>query len=340
MEKNFKRLSLALVALGLSASAFADTGVVIPSQEGGFKIGIDALYLRATNSDLDYATSFAFPVVNTASTLNAAADPNFNWGFYAQVGYLFPCTGNDITLGYTYLRNNESNSIVTAPPAPNRFISLTPFGGLNLGLVGFFSAANVKAEFDLNAVDLDMGQRFTTDGYDMRMFAGLRYASINHTLSSNGVNGIVILTNSGTQKFTSDYQGVGPRIGMDGRYCLQSGFGLDANFSTALLVGNIDAKYDASSVVILATPNARYQANSGSRTRVVPVLEAKLGADYVYISDNCSKSSLMFEAGYQVTNYFNAIDHVRLVNGFTVISQNSTSDVAFDGPYLGVKYYA
>jgi hypothetical protein len=348
MEKSFKRLSLALLALGLSAPAFADSAVVVPSQQGGFKIGIDALYLRATNSDLDYASSFTSPTANTVNSRNAAVDPSFDWGFYAQVGYLFPCTGNDITLSYTYLRNNDTDSVVAANAVGGFLptVAVPPLSPLGLGLTGIFNAADGKAEFDLNAVDLDFGQRFTTGGYDMRMFAGLRYASINHTLTANAIGDIdlgppiVVTTDRGAQRFTSDYRGIGPRIGVDGRYCLQSGFGLDANFSTALLVGNVDAKYDATSVVAGVTPNARYQANSGSRTRVVPVLEAKLGADYTHIVDRCSKSSLVFEAGYQVTNYFNAVDHARVVNGFTILSQNTTSDVAFDGPYLGVKYYA
>jgi hypothetical protein len=344
MEKSFKCLSLALLALGLSAPAFADSAVVVPSQQGGFKIGVDALYLRATNSDLDYATSAVFPngvviPLTLLNTRNAAVDPSFDWGFYAQVGYLFPCTGNDITLSYTYLRNNDTDSVVRIPTQLPAFsgIFVDPLGA------GVFNAADGKAEFDLNAVDLDLGQRFTTGGYDMRMFAGLRYASINHTLTANGIgilSGQAVTTDSGTQQFTSDYRGIGPRIGVDGRYCLQSGFGLDANFSTALLVGNIDAKYDATAVITGITPNIIYQANSGSRTRVVPVLEAKLGADYTHIVDRCSKSSLVFEAGYQVTNYFNAVDHARVVSGFTILSQNTTSDVAFDGPYLGVKYYA
>ena len=81
MEKNFKRLSLALLALGLSAPAFADSAVVVPSQQGGLKIGVDALYLRASNSDLNYATSFAATVANQTNTRNASVDPSFDWGF-------------------------------------------------------------------------------------------------------------------------------------------------------------------------------------------------------------------------------------------------------------------
>ncbi len=42
-----KRLSLTLAILALSAPAFGNSAVVVPSQHGGFKMGIDALYLRS-----------------------------------------------------------------------------------------------------------------------------------------------------------------------------------------------------------------------------------------------------------------------------------------------------
>lgn len=326
---NIKRLSLALVALGLSAPAFADSTVLVPSQHGGFKIGLDALYLRPTNSDLNYATVIE-PNSNFTGGFqrNAYIDPSYDWGFYAQIGYLFPCTGNDLTLGYTYLRSDETDSVAAGTSGT--------VGVLPLGVI--FGAATGKSEFDLNAVDLEGGQRFTTGAYDMRMFAGLRYANIDHHLQTLAqpllLGGVV-----GTHEFESQFRGLGPRIGVDGRYCLSSGFGVDANLSTALLVSHVDAHYDET--ITSETP-VRFQAKNGSENRLVPVLEAKLGVDYTYIMDCRCKSALAFEAGYQATNYFNAVDRARVVNdaGTAFDYQNTTSDVGFDGIYLGVKYYA
>lgn len=194
-----KRLLWALFALALSTSVFADeysddavseasadNCVMIPMQQGGFKIGVDALYLRPTNSDLDYAAEISFPSNFTGGLENnTAVDPSYDWGFYVQIGYLMSCTGNDITLAYTYLRNNESNSIFVADPfvAGGPVIGVLPVGSVGLPDGGLnFRAASGHADFDLNIVDLEAGQRFTTGSYDMRMFAGLRYANINHEL--------------------------------------------------------------------------------------------------------------------------------------------------------------
>lgn len=121
-----KRLSIALMAVGLSAPALANDAVCVPSQKGGFKISVDPLYLRST----------------PGRNIN---DSNFDWGFFAQVGYLFPCTGNDLTVNYTYVRSGEN-----------------------------------PVSLDLDDVNLEVGQRLTTGAFDMRLFSGVGYGHLNY----------------------------------------------------------------------------------------------------------------------------------------------------------------
>lgn len=362
MEKNLKRLSVALLALGLSAPAFADCCVTVPSQKGGFKVGVDALYLRPTNADLNFATTIAFPTEFPAGfERNHSLEPSYDWGLYAQIGYLFPCTGNDVTVGYTYLRSDENRTLALASPNSTGPVIAIPvlssdvFGaGINFGGVA------AKSRFHLNVVDLEAGQRFTMCAYDMRMFAGLRYANINHKLHTAGVpfSGLTGFndTTIGFTEHKNTFRGIGPRIGVDGRYCLNSGFGIDADLSTSLLIGNVDANLHAARIT---TPTSgpvsvtAFEVRDNSHKRMIPVVEAKLGVDYTYIMDCRCKSSLVFEAGYQATNYFNVVDRPRVADvaftsgvgspvssGFDLVSQQRTTDLAFDGPYFGVKYYA
>ena len=365
MKKNLKCLFVALLALGLTAPAFADDAVLVPSQQGGFKVGIDALYLRPTSAGLDYATLATDPTdfpIGFESNANATINPSYNFGVYAQVGYLFPCTGNDLTLGYTYLSGNSTDSIV-APPLtisgnvaiPNGVVFVLPLTAVSFSSALSFSSAQGKLEYTLNVVDLEAGQRFASGPYDMRMFAGLRYANIDSTLSTlaapftlpPGIFGLVNIFVSQNQEFNSQFRGIGPRVGVDTRYCFGSGFGVDVDVSTALLVGNVNSHYNGSLTSTITTPptTSNFHAENSSRTRVIPVLEAKLGLDYAYTF--CSnRSALIFEVGYQVTNYFNASDHhFNIVspgpfNVGSILSSGGANDVAFDGPYLGVKYYA
>ena len=93
--------------------AFANEEVFVSDDKrSGFRVGIDALYLRPTNSDLFYVTklspiSFIAPVVPSLEE-NFAVEPGYHWGFYAYVGYAFPCTANDLTLAYTYLHSHRA----------------------------------------------------------------------------------------------------------------------------------------------------------------------------------------------------------------------------------------
>lgn len=369
----FKRWFIALVALSSSTFAFAEDWVMVPSQEGGFKVGVDALYLRAANSDLDYATFISFaPNFPAAFERNESIDPGYNWGVYAQIGYLFPCTGNDLTVAYTYVKNSKTGTVAALNPnaTTGPIISVLPLGSVELfgfalfGIGNNFSAAVGKAQFTLNIADLEAGQRFSTEAYDIRMYAGARFANINHSLQTIAFPFPTFVfgpaTNTfvtGIQKYSSKFKGIGPLIGVDGRYCLGCGFGLDANLSTALLAGTVTSSYFANRTlaeagIVLLT--ADLESQNGSRKCLVPVVEGKLGLDYTYILDCQCKSSLVFEAGCQATNFFNVVERPTVLNaeyspfipvppantGTIVVSQGITSDVAYDGIYFGVKYSA
>lgn len=133
---HIKRLSIALLALGLSAPVLSNNVVSVPSQHGGFKVGIDTLYL-------------------SKNAINNENDSNYDWGIYSQIGYLFPSTGNDLTVAYTYLRSDDKESM------------------------------------NVDTVDLEGGQRLTTGAFDMRLFAGLRYTHLIYAFDNADVEGNV-----------------------------------------------------------------------------------------------------------------------------------------------------
>jgi hypothetical protein len=246
-----KHLSVALMAIGLSAPVMADSILSVPSQHGGFKLAVDPLYLR--NS----------PGSNIS-------DSSYDWGVFAQVGYLFPATGNDLTVDYTCLRSGTTESM------------------------------------DLDAADLEIGQRLTSGAFDLRLFSGLRYAHLNYSLDMGN-----------QQPSTSLYHGFGPRMGADARYQLGcSCFGLDTHLNTSLLAGSVSSK------------SAKL---SESMNRVVPELDAKLGVDYTSPVSRTDKSAFVVEVGYQTSNYFSALNS-NVVSG--------SGDANLDGVYAEVKYYS
>lgn len=252
-----KRLSVALIAVGLSAPALANNSVYVPSQKGGFKVAIDPLYLRKND-------------------VSNVGESSYDWGTYAQIGYLFSGTGNDLTVDYTYLRAGD------------------------------------KEALDLDAANLEIGQRLTTGAFDVRLFTGLRYAHLNYSMDASTPGNTLTLTNL--------FHGVGPRMGVDTRYQLGGCFGLDAHVNTALMVGKVNT-----------TAQNNLFGVSASMNRIVPELDAKAGIDYTYPLPGCNKSVIAIELGYQTSNYFNTFntDYIR-----------GSGDANFDGAYLDIKYYA
>jgi hypothetical protein len=251
-----KHLSVALMALGLSAPVLAMpyNVLTVPSQSGGLKVGVDTLYL-STNA------------VTTSS------DSSYDFGFNAQIGYLIPCTGNDISLDYLYFHNDNKDTM------------------------------------NLDTVDLTLGQRLTSGAFDMHFFGGMRYAHTAYSL------------NGDEESIVSKFHGFGPRFGMNTRYQFSnSPFGLDTHINTTLLAGTLSNRYQ----------NEK-ESGSQSMNRIIPQVGAKIGLDYTCPFTNAGKSALTIEVGYQTEHYFKAVDNV-IVSG--------SSDASFDGPYLGIKYYA
>lgn len=255
--QSIKRLSIALIALGLSSPAFADNSLYVPSQHGGFKVAIDPLYVRK----------------NSVSDVN---DSTYDIGGYAQIGYLFPYTGNDLTVDYTYLRSGDKETV------------------------------------DVDAANIQIGQRLTTGVFDVRLFSGIRYAHLNYTLDMS--------TPSAEQSLTSLFHGFGPIMGVDTRYQLGNGFGFDTHLNTSLLVGTVSDKLINTTATI-----------SDSMNRLIPEVDGKLGIDYTVPVSPQNKSAFALEVGYQASNYFHTFN-----SGFV----GGSSDASFDGTYVDIKFYS
>lgn len=250
-----KCLSVALIAVGLSAPVLANESndsLYVPSQHGGFKFAVDPLYLRKNN------------LIN-------GSDSSYDWGTYAQIGYLFPATGNDITVDYTYLRAGDTEKL------------------------------------DLDDVDLELGQRVTTGAMDFRLFSGVRYSHLNYGLDT------------GKESLKNLFHGYGIRMGLDARYQLVNGFGLDTHVNTSLVTGTTTSHLLKDSTLFVSQRNS-----------ILPELNAKFGVDYTYAIPNSNKNAFVVEVGYQANNYFH----------FNTDFVNGSGDTTLDGVYLDVKYFA
>lgn len=340
-----KQFISTLFLLSISLPAFADGGICMANKKSGFNLGINALYLRANTDNLAYGILRTYPNFDNDGTSfdgrNEVIDPTYDWGFRVQVGYWFPCTCYDINLAYTNLNTIDTDS-VRAPEPVDYFLSSVIVAPLtDSQLWGEeFAAASSKVEFNLNVVDLDAGRHTAGNNYDIRLFAGLRYANMNRDIYTIAESLPEESEYTANQQFKSHFKGVGPRIGAQGRYGQCCGLGLDADISAALLIGQLDSHYQGN---INGIDFHRRWTAREAKNCAIPALEAKLGCDYTY-RFGCKRDTLLvIEAGYQASSYLDVINTPNLNNDYdgeyTAVT-STTSNVTFNGPYLGVKYYA
>lgn len=375
-----KRLSITLLALGLSATAFAalpaatDPNLVaVPSLPGGLVLGVTGYYIQPTdsNGDLDYANVNTFSGANSFSSIKNV-EPGYNWAWGANIGYVFPNTGNDVNLSYFQLDSNDTAS--TSNSGLNGVASLASNVSFPFALSGslnpsYANAAVAKAEYDLNQVDLTAGQSFDIGcRLIAHPYAGVRWADLQRKLNTTFTNSSsfgssTTLTQTQTAAFAekSTYQGIGPIAGLDASYYVGYGFGVVGHMDGALLVGSINSSTDETLKQVLTASNGISSVinsvsgaanfSAGSTQRVVPVLDMKLGADYTWVFNDASNSDLTLEAGWMVSDYIDAVDRLQTVtttqNSFSAnpflapiagaaVAGRSTSDVALNGPYVSL----
>lgn len=376
-------VAAAIVGASVGAVAAVSTGaspfqVAVPKLTSGLNFNIEADYFQPTNSDLAYLNVPLEVVQDTSKTPCVtfpshiySLDPNYNFGFTAGIGYVFPCSGNDIHLNWIHFDQSTKEHIDDAK-STDQYLSHV-FKRLD---ADFKVTANSEATFKHDAVDLDVGQ-YLDVGTRMRMrfYGGLRYAQLRKDVDNQvtvtgtlndpkSTHGGIISGASAkvSESYRSKFTGIGPHVGISTNYRLTRCFGISTNFAGSLLVGRSEASATSTSEwQIKSNPVSmpiieKTERAADNTTRVVPAFDAKLGLDYTQ-HFNCGKSTFTVEAGYRVMDYIDALDRLpRLYPELPVefnptsgdVSVNPldrysadqtgvvTSSVGFNGPYIAL----
>lgn len=363
-----KKVSLALVALGLSASAYAGhpaedvmlpptVNVTIPQQQGSWNIGVEALYWQVANGDFHYANTFS---ETTATNGNAslthsrfrthAVDTDHDWGVRGDITYHFPGNGRDVQLIYTHFHDNESDSKYLIEGSDLNALDLDVFSPLDAGaptnpLTDTWDFARGRSDNDYDSIDLVFGQKMDFgQKVTLRAFGGLKYADIDTSdkarFTAEAIDTApdpdVLWTARAESRIASDFEGLGPRAGMDATVRLGGSFAIMGTVGASLLVGDRDQKWD--NYVTVTNENdgsSTTQSNTyriSENTIVVPEMDARIGLNYTHAFS--PDTSLGLEVGFEVTNYWNAKEN-SFVGYFDSMSHDN--DFALHGPYFRVE---
>ncbi len=347
-------MSLPLIGLALSpylSAASSSPERINPccyqEKRCGFFVGINGLYLTSSenNGGLNYQ-SHQFINQNEFISRMKRFDFNYDWNYGLTIGYDIPCSRNRINLSYTHIKTNNQKTTPASPGA----VSIISYIFTNLeasNAINFIS--NVRLAYELDDADLTWSHECCNlmENFSLTPAAGLRYAKIKRDFTAHNTG----FTSSDEElsaldiraHVRSDYDGIGPLVGLDSRYALCKGLGVVSHFASGLLIGTINS-HSALDLNINDSVNANSKFNLPSAQRIITGLEGKLGIDYCYCF--CNKSSLTLEAGYYIIKYFDAVDIVRgeihnpLVSGTTQhITETVSDNLGFNGPYISLTFH-
>lgn len=312
---NLKKTAISVFTFGCSA-VFAGTmgpvctpgNVTVPCEKNAWGIGGQALYLQTmTNKELSY-----YRGISEQGEFNDLSG-QWSWGFQLEGAYHFN-TGNDFTINWYHIDSNDHNFLLS----PTLFLA---------------TEVLVQDKMRWDAVNGELGQFVDfSANKKIRFHGGFQYARIKPS-SSITISQAETLTDALSPvvyQLSSQYNGFGPRTGLDMNYVFGNGFAIYAKSAAAVLVGT--AKFNDggfNTVNQFAGPATVAPAFHGTRTAVVPELEAKLGANYTY---SMAEGDVSLDAGYMWFNYFNPLGFV------DAVSVTRMSDFGASGPYFGLKY--
>lgn len=325
-----------------------------PVAKGSFDIGpkyefnIGAVWLKPSASNLNYVINNNELPAQSPRWYEQEIFPSYTAGVELGAKYYFLNGERDIHLEWTHVSTKDSNSI----NADGVAYFLGP--DYEIGPEGIpIRHASGKAEFNYDVINLDAGQKvhFGRD-LTLRLFAGLSGALLHEQVTDTYKGDRIDSEFDGpftmTQEVTANFNGLGPRFGVDADYDVTHGFGVIGEVALSALFGRVHSvtNFTGSAVELEETFDTavnHQQIKDQHVYQTIPGMDFKLGIRYQH--DCRENMTLKLSAGYQGSVYINAISQylpATLVDGqgietggiFVATMDHTLSNYSVQGPFL------
>jgi hypothetical protein len=299
------------------------TNVTVPCEKKGWSFAADALYVETNNIGAVSANTTTSGTTGTTTNVGVNDFNNdWNWGFVLAAAYYFG-TGNDINLNWTHFVHTADQTD-------------TADEGYYIGDVLDDSEAldqvSTSVGNDFNSLNLEFGQLVHFgDHVDTRFHAGLQWAQVDESLEQTGLNTSDDSLSTDSASVTSDFDGIGPRLGMDSAYNFGNGLSLFGDLAASLLVGSVKTTSSETRTDEAGDVSAIINTSSSTGNMVVPEAEVKLGVRY---TKPLAQGDLSAEVGYEAVNYWN----VQNLAQYDDTGSDNESNFGYNGIFFGLKW--
>jgi hypothetical protein len=278
------------------------------------------LYLKARGTDTPFGQPRdGFSVLSVPRGSQGIVEPGYAPGVKAGLSYaLGPNSSIGAHFSWWESRDQES---VTAPPGTVIQSALTFPGIMNAAADSMAAAASLRLALRTAEVEYNHLLSCDRDSWAIAWLAGIRYAHLEQNLTSS-----FSILGTTTVDSHINFDGVGPRLGVEAELPLKGGLSLFGRSTVDVLAGRFAANLNQFNVFAGNQGNTDYR-----NTRLVPVVDLLLGAGW-----SSSKGHLHFRIGYDLSAWFNTLttpDFIKgaQTNNFTTNGNNLRDTLTFDG---------
>lgn len=316
--------------------------VYIPHIKSGFAIEGSALLWQPTTSAPGYAI-LTNPLPLESPKWQVQQVPSrYRFGFELGGRYAFEQPGVDVRAMWFYLDTKDKSSISAEG---SQFVG--PFYEIGPN-AGTLRSTGGKVDRNYNFVVLEAGQLVQVgERFRLRAFGGLDYLAVKQNIgvTFSGGGAFETVTHS-----VSNFNGVGPRLGLTGDFGLSPSWFVSGTFAGSISVGQMKtwmSFVSSSEALKVLGVTANFQdIKAQNTTQVVPGVETKLAL--VYRSHLMKPSDLVFEVGYAAAAFIDAVIYVQPNSSVTSIQTGTTavatmnmysSNLGINGPYVSVALH-
>lgn len=303
--------------------------------DNSFYVSGDYLYWKPTQGGMTYALSIDSIATGPIGSDNSEIQQKSKWGqgFRVGVGVDLPMNQADVRVTWTHFNHTAHSS--NDDPFILGTQLLGPVNPFTLGGSGS-AAGNAESEWKLrlDTIEFNLAYQFSSGVVELQPYVGVAATRIhqNQTINYNNfldtTNG-VFLDATITQK--NNFEGVGPKFGIEGGWTLGQGFGIMGNLGAAFYYGN--SKNPVESLVVndpIGFPNPDYTVNY-SKHRLIPAFQGQVGITWSLANTNnfAVELSALYEVQYFVGTWRNQNSQIQslyiadagydnlMLNGFT-----------------------